>query len=892
MRGRWYVKFEAGRAIACAGMFRGVTGSAHAELQPRNQASSALHAHHHHCHRLLDTQLTSPSVNCCNANCFPGPHDKRNPRGSTSAGPKTFPHGQCRDGSQTMQTLWSRSLRATKCTCRCHQCLSYSTAIARRATAAARKRFLAIPSSTIFYSAIFACAAVADGRAKQHRRDQWNSAINGVKGDLNPDDADTRTAAGAEDEMTPEGMRINKRRQAADRMRAKKHLEDMDAEDIAELLKRTAAGYKDPNAAEEAMRDTLAQAHKSAGDKSAWSRAAVQLYDGTEQEFLDWEEAQKYSMLQAARPKWPPNTGPPFDRRNLPPQSIYASDDRKLEGLDSRWTRRKMQTMNLSMAKLVLRIAWETDLSAYPLLRQWNPTLPEAWLPENIFWVAIKKPEVKEKFMMRIEDYLIFTKQPSANRIPEFNPIFGKHPHYEQDPDGEFHRKCHLMNKRIFDAFDACFQGKINLASLIGTVCEELLTASAPPNITTYNALLLGFSRLKKPHLCDMVIESMHEVHMRPDEITCTAALNHHIKTDEPRRFSKFIQLLTGMTTTNYALMLARPTLPLNHPATLAKLNNRVLRHPHTPAKLVQKAYPTPRVMNAIVSGLLKFHGLERTIDICATLLADGWGFDADGLTRFLHACAEREDWEAGMAVWNQLQLLRQQRPATRPLDRHTYLHMLGLCWRCGRDDDFAAILREASEVAGYRAGALKKEFEKMQRDGLGVFEMRAERQADWLLRFEMAAKLEAEGRLVEEKRAAAAADGKQQGFTPSAGAEDPGGEAGAEAKVAAAAADAAAAAAATTSAQQRNLQRKYAADHGVVDDELDPIEVRFAWKPPVVSSQPSPPPAHPGQKQLGEGASSQYSGWVGTSRRVRGPRRPGDGRRWGDEEEGDGWMD
>lgn len=662
-----------------------------------------------------------------------------------------------------MQTLWSRTLRATKCTCRCQQCLSFSTAVARRTTTAARKRLLSLPSSTIFYSAIFACAAVADGRAKQQRREKWNHAIQEVKEELVPGDADadTRTLEGRGDEAVPAKERT---KTMPDLDGDISRLEDMDPHDLAAILEQAASGAETPAAAEELMRKKLERARARGAEQDQ--------YDATERELSDWEYAQRYTMLQGGRPDWPENTGPPFDSESFPPQSIYASDGRKIEGLESRWSRRKMQTMNLSMAKLVLRMCQEADLSMYPLLRKWDPALPECWIPENTYWVAIKEKEQKKKFLKRINDFLHFTKEPTReDQVPEFLPIFKKYPFYEQDAEGEFHRQCHSMNKRIFETFDKCFNGEINVPTLIGDVCEELLTAPAPPNITTYNALILGFTRLRQSAFTDIVIDSLHEVHMRPDEITCAAALTHYISTDNARQFTRFVQLMTGISTTNYALMLARPTLSLSHASTLARLQNRVQRHPRRRDRLIQKVRPTPRVMNAVVAGLLKFHGLERTIDICGTLAADGWGFDCDGLTRFLHACAERRDWEAGLAVWQQLQVLRAQRPPERPLERDAYLHMLGLCWMCDRVGAFEEVLREAEEVAGYRAGALEKDFEKMRRRGLDVFDAAAERRREWLLRHDMAAKFEAEGRLVElERERRRAAEGVVEEEEESAG--------------------------------------------------------------------------------------------------------------------------
>ncbi|OJD38600.1 pentatricopeptide repeat domain-containing protein [Diplodia corticola] len=662
-----------------------------------------------------------------------------------------------------MQSLWSRTLRATKCTCRCQQCLSYSTAVARRSTTAFRKRLSAIPSSTIFYSAIFACAAVADGRSKQQRRQKWNNAIQGAKNGLGPHDADPPTSDGREGEPTEEQPDLQEPESDPDFLGS----EYMDAVDIAELLKKAVDHVEDPQAAEAIMREKLEELENAArqGSKKTGRRGPGSEEDyATFGEVDDWADARTHTMMDSGQPEWPENTGPSFDPDHFPPQSVYATDERKMEGLGYRWTRRKIQTMNLSMAKLVLAMTDEAQLDRYPLRRKWD-NVPECWLPHNVYFIAMKKPAQKKKYFLSIEDFLQRTKMPKRDEdVVEYKPIFGKYPYYEQDHDGQFHYKCHSMNERIFDTFEQCFRGEVTVPSLIATICEELLVSSAPPNITTYNALLLGFNKLKQRNLSRLVIESLHEVHMRPDEITCAAALTHHTATNDAHGFTRFMQLMTGMSTTSYALMLARPTLSLHHASSLQKMQNRVVAHPRSPGRLIQKVHPTPRVMNAVVAGLLRFYGLERAVDVCATLAADGWGFETAALTRFLHACAERRDWPAGVAVWQQLQELRARRRAhqDRPLDRSAYLHMLGLCWRCDRPDVFEQVLVEADRCGGYRKGPLEKDLEKMRRRGLGVFDAADERRADWELRAEMVAKIRQEGvlvgRLREELAAARAA--------------------------------------------------------------------------------------------------------------------------------------
>ena len=81
-----------------------------------------------------------------------------------------------------MQTLWTRVAQA-RCSCRCSSCLG--TGLARRTTTATGRRAVRVGDAfTAFYSAIFATAAIADLKAKEDRRQQWDRAIEEAKKDL------------------------------------------------------------------------------------------------------------------------------------------------------------------------------------------------------------------------------------------------------------------------------------------------------------------------------------------------------------------------------------------------------------------------------------------------------------------------------------------------------------------------------------------------------------------------------------------------------------------------------------------------------------------------------------------------------------------------------------
>ncbi|KAI9928305.1 hypothetical protein ASPWEDRAFT_170695 [Aspergillus wentii DTO 134E9] len=85
-----------------------------------------------------------------------------------------------------MQRLWSRAARP-QANCHCVSCVNPGAgAVSSRATTAASKRRLRIGNSvTALYTSIFAAAALADAKAKNRRRNEWEEKIAAVREEVN-----------------------------------------------------------------------------------------------------------------------------------------------------------------------------------------------------------------------------------------------------------------------------------------------------------------------------------------------------------------------------------------------------------------------------------------------------------------------------------------------------------------------------------------------------------------------------------------------------------------------------------------------------------------------------------------------------------------------------------
>ncbi|KAK8166973.1 hypothetical protein IWX90DRAFT_486821 [Phyllosticta citrichinensis] len=628
---------------------------------------------------------------------------------------------------------------------------------------------------------MFGWGMLEDGHGKQQRREQWNHAIDQAKAELEDQKkaVEQRMRYLGQDEKE---RLLNDLDENADSIQEEYDEGPQTAEDVAQLptssevineWKQHAAKARDLLGKSEAGEHSVPEdgepkadsEESDAAQQKRWEKAAIGRWM-SEQERELWKDTTIYTMLSRQKSTMEHNTAADLDVENVPPQSIYAPESTKRAGLRSRWTRRKIQATNLAMAKLVLRLIKEGvrkgDKGVEYSVREKRRRLQN--LPvyfHQLFWPGIAQLGRIELLITHQWYDTIVPPRDMQEDIPTFPPVFhNQYPYYSQDPHGQFHLDCYRMNHHIFNCFEQCFSGEISLQTLIMNICDSLMTSSAPPNITTYNALILGFTRLEQSTLVDFVIQALEETYIRPDEITSCAILNHYMRTDRANHFSNYVNMMTGSTyvANRRYLHLAHPLLHHNwhNQRVTRKTHNRVVPHPTQEGKLVQKVFPTPKVFSRIIVGTLKFHGLEHAIKLCTQLTRDGWAFDITGLTYFLAATAAEADWAAGVMVWQQIQDLRATAPPASPpktpheaanpplppLDIEPYAHMLVLCDRCGRPDVAEHVVAEAYATSGLRPVPIQRLAARLAKGGRDAMLMKSLRADDHRLRADMGQQL------------------------------------------------------------------------------------------------------------------------------------------------------
>nr|OQO19646.1 hypothetical protein B0A51_13557 [Rachicladosporium sp. CCFEE 5018] len=378
----------------------------------------------------------------------------------------------------------------------------------------------------------------------------------------------------------------------------------------------------------------------------------------------------------ARPPRWPINTGPPLQRHNLAPESIFASPTRRSQNDKRAWSAKKVEIIGISIDLLQLR----TLLTLHDLgyLEQALVTVPVNYAKHLTSYGSATALRIRElqddlravwKCAPSLEGY-----KRSDSRVPlnSLGGVPGQGRTYEPPSD---------LNRSLETVFRQHKRYHISTVELLAKMSYTLSQTTSPPNLDTYNTLLLGMSHVNLPEVSRYIITSLTLSQLRPNEVTISAILDNYTKHDDSPGFLRYVEKMRGK---HNGLSLARPDIKITDAG-----KSRLRPKEGEPDKIIQLPYPTPRVMSSLISGLLHFAGFDTALGLCKSFSQEGWGICMAGLSSLLRDCAARNDWAAGKSVWEQSQGLAAQSRAQRREEQekiplNAFSAMLRLCLGSG----------------------------------------------------------------------------------------------------------------------------------------------------------------------------------------------------------------
>lgn len=553
-----------------------------------------------------------------------------------------------------MQTLWSRIAQVRSC--RCPQCISSTSGIARRGGATATRRAPKyLTSSTLWYSGIFAAAATFDAGVKIQRREKWDRAIAEVRKELGREE---RVEFGLEGDA------------------AEAVWQDVVAEQEAEDAQ---VGQKDDV--------VMPDIGLLSGDTPLDLGPDADIFSEVEPTFREQ--------------RWPTNTGTRLVQYNLAPESIYASRERRAKGENRHWTRKKVEVIALMVEKMQVKIM--QDLSRRGLSEEAASAVPKEYRkhilrPMEDFNERLRVLRTDQGTVSSLPpDLEGFERTETDFRLTSFSQNVLASDTYRAP------RELNLALQRLIK--DHRFE-KLSTPQLLACVCHAITTSNLPPNLDTFNTLLLGLTRIEEHNAVYAVVRALHYANLRPNEVTISAILDAHTANNRPDRFAQFVERMRG----KYGgLALARPGIKITEAC-----QGRLIPRAEDPSRIIQLPYPTPKVFGSLIAGVMKFEGFETALKVCKNMGEEGWGLSMSGLNPLLRDCAERGDMQSGLGVWKHIKMLeakaRRQAGTDRPAERipmTVFASMLRLCLSNADRNLYDEVWKHATRSHGHRVNQL-----------------------------------------------------------------------------------------------------------------------------------------------------------------------------------------
>lgn len=262
---------------------------------------------------------------------------------------------------------------------------------------------------------------------------------------------------------------------------------------------------------------------------------------------------------------------------------------------------------------------------------------------------------------------------PSLPRFRENNP-------YGNDEALE----VNYSMKRLLDP-EQC-----NISTSISKIGYNLLTCETPPNVHTYNMLLVRFCHLDYYKMFRAVLTSMRESHIRPNELTHSTVLRYFTITDRGTHFMEYVLRMEGHLE---GLALAHPSTEVG---SITSQRYHTFMNGKGKKKIAEKARMNGEVYEALITGALRFFGPQSAIQYYRDMISEGWKVSLDLLIAILKSCYRRCDWDAGVSVWHQITAISDQ------ANSRAFAWMLCLCQACGQHVAFEQLVQD-----GVNAGTL-----------------------------------------------------------------------------------------------------------------------------------------------------------------------------------------
>lgn len=210
-----------------------------------------------------------------------------------------------------------------------------------------------------------------------------------------------------------------------------------------------------------------------------------------------------------------------------------------------------------------------------------------------------------------------------------------------------------LLNKRLRSLVAA---SNLNTKEKIGRICYNLLISAHPPDIHTYNTLIVAFNKFGHHSFAEALVASFFQYRLlQPTPSTFIAILNHYKCTNNHGKFLRALACITGLDNRTGAKVRRRHVSDIEENPNLLPWALDSRRRTLTGDWIWDHLPLSQPLVEEIMSGLLHFKLFDQAATFFISCMQSGVNLSLETVRCFLDECINALDWKAAVRVTGSL---------------------------------------------------------------------------------------------------------------------------------------------------------------------------------------------------------------------------------------------
>ncbi|CAJ2512109.1 Uu.00g077340.m01.CDS01 [Anthostomella pinea] len=264
-------------------------------------------------------------------------------------------------------------------------------------------------------------------------------------------------------------------------------------------------------------------------------------------------------------------------------------------------------------------------------------------------------------------------------------------PHYPsyEYPERDI-RNTARTRSMLSESIRRIFNQATSSKKVVGKICYNLLTSSAPPSMHTYNTLIAGFNRIQRPDLAQAVIDSyILNTAWPATQQTMVCLLNHYRGTNELEGMRDTIQRMRGVKDTGLNVRIFAKQL-VHSDGFLKWASKNCASRKHA---FVQRVHRGDDVFDSLIKCWLHYGQVCNAAMMFVACMRQGAMVQAETLHDLFRACLATVDvasarklligiaknFRGFAAIVNSI--MRRSSTATSRMVVGSLSHLLEICW-------------------------------------------------------------------------------------------------------------------------------------------------------------------------------------------------------------------